>query len=120
MPPTRVVFFVVTLSGGGVRIPQTTILLKGYFLVKPLKKLDNYAIFILHSKQKEDDMRIKVICFNIRSTHDENGNSIPERAPRLSFIVKPYDADVIGLQEYTSLWEICLSFCWRQAFYLPT
>ena len=50
-------------------------------------------------------MHIKVISFNIRSTHDENGHSIPERAPRLASIVKPYDADIIGLQAYTPLWD---------------
>ncbi len=50
-------------------------------------------------------MHIKVISFNIRSVDDPNGYSIPERAPRLSSVVLPYDADVIGLQEFTPLWE---------------
>ena len=54
-------------------------------------------------------MFIKVISFNIRCTHDENGNSVPERAPRLSTVIQPYDADVIGLQEYTPLWEDYIS-----------
>ncbi len=50
-------------------------------------------------------MRIKAISFNIRCTNDENGNSIQERAPRLASVIAPYDADVIGLQEYTPIWE---------------
>ena len=50
-------------------------------------------------------MKIKVISFNIRSMDDPNGNSIAERAPRLSAVVTPYDADVIGVQEYVPLWE---------------
>ena len=50
-------------------------------------------------------MRIRVISFNIRCVSDENGNSIQERAPRLFAVTAPYDADVIGFQEYTPLWE---------------
>ena len=50
-------------------------------------------------------MHLKVISFNIRSCDDGNGHSIPERAPRLFSVTLPYDADVIGLQEYTPCWE---------------
>ena len=50
-------------------------------------------------------MQIKVISFNIRCIDDENGNSVLERAPRLATVTAPYDADVIGFQEYTPLWE---------------
>ena len=50
-------------------------------------------------------MEIKVISFNIRCANDGDGNSIEERAPRLARVTAPYDADVIGLQEYTPMWE---------------
>lgn len=50
-------------------------------------------------------MKIKVISFNIRSMDDPNGHSIAERAPRLKKVLEPYDADVIGMQEYVPLWE---------------
>ena len=56
-------------------------------------------------------MRIKAISFNIRCANDENGNSVLERAPRLASVILPYDADVIGLQEYTPLWEDYLPKC---------
>lgn len=50
-------------------------------------------------------MEIRVIGFNIRSCNDPNGNSIPERAPRLAKILKDYDADIVCLQEFTPKWE---------------
>ena len=50
-------------------------------------------------------MKLKVISFNIRCCDDKNGNSVAERAPRLATVTAPYDADVIGFQEYTPLWE---------------
>ena len=50
-------------------------------------------------------MRISVIRFNIRCCDDSNGNSIKERAPRLSVITSSYDADIIGFQEYRPAWE---------------
>ncbi len=50
-------------------------------------------------------MKLKVITFNIRCCDDANGNTIPERAPRLAEVTLPYDADVIGFQEYTPEWE---------------
>lgn len=54
-------------------------------------------------------MRIKIISFNIRCVDDENGNSIQERAPRLFAVTAPYDADVIGFQEFTPLWEASIN-----------
>jgi len=50
-------------------------------------------------------MRLNVISFNIRCCDDADGNSILERAPRLKKILDSYDADVIGLQEYTPKWD---------------
>ena len=50
-------------------------------------------------------MQLNVISFNIRFGDDENGYSIAERAPRLQKVITPYNADVIGFQEYTPLWE---------------
>ena len=50
-------------------------------------------------------MKLKVISFNIRSCDDKDGNSIPERAPRLYKVTAPYDADVLGIQEYIPKWE---------------
>ena len=50
-------------------------------------------------------MELKVITFNIRCCDDPDGHSIPERAPRLSQTTAPYDADIIGFQEYRPAWE---------------
>lgn len=50
-------------------------------------------------------MKLKVISFNIRFCDDPDGNSVAERAPRLAEITGRYDADVIGIQEYTPIWE---------------
>lgn len=50
-------------------------------------------------------MDIHVIGFNIRSCDDPNGNSIPERAPRLAKVLEDYDADIVCLQEFVPLWE---------------
>jgi len=49
-------------------------------------------------------MNINIISFNIRCANDKNGNSIPERAPRLFSATAPYNADVIGFQECTDVW----------------
>lgn len=49
-------------------------------------------------------MILKVISFNIRYCDDKDGNSIAERAPRLEKVCHPFDADVIGFQEYTDPW----------------
>jgi len=50
-------------------------------------------------------MKLKAVSFNIRFCDDPNGNSVAERAPRLEQIIRKYDPDVIGLQEYTPIWE---------------
>lgn len=50
-------------------------------------------------------MKLDIISFNIRCCDDENGNSIAERAPRLSAVTTPYNADIIGFQEYRPAWE---------------
>ena len=50
-------------------------------------------------------MELKVISFNIRCADDPNGHSVAERAPRLFAVTKPFDADVIGFQEYRPGWE---------------
>ena len=50
-------------------------------------------------------MKLKVISFNIRCCDDKDGHAVVERAPRLKAATEPYDADVIGVQEYTPVWE---------------
>lgn len=50
-------------------------------------------------------MKFKVISFNIRCCDDKNGHTIAERAPRLAAVTIPFDADIIGLQEYRPAWE---------------
>ena len=50
-------------------------------------------------------MKVSVISFNIRCCDDINGNSIAERAPRLSSVTSHYDSDIIGFQEYRPAWE---------------
>ena len=50
-------------------------------------------------------MKLKVISFNIRCCDDENGHAIAQRAPRLKAVTEPFDADVMGFQEYTPAWE---------------
>ena len=50
-------------------------------------------------------MELKVVSFNIRYGDDPNGYSVAERAPRLEYVTKKYDPDVIGFQEYTVPWE---------------
>lgn len=50
-------------------------------------------------------MNLKIISFNIRCCDDPDGNSIAERAPRLSKITSLFDADLIGFQEYRPGWE---------------
>lgn len=52
-----------------------------------------------------DFMKIKAISFNIRNCDDIDGNSVKERAPRLSLTMAECDADVIGLQEYKPRWK---------------
>lgn len=48
---------------------------------------------------------LKIVSFNIRCCDDPNGNSIPERGPRLQRVIAPYAPDIIGFQEYTPEWE---------------
>ena len=50
-------------------------------------------------------MEIKVVSFNIRCVSDPNGNSIPERAPRLNKIISPLFPDLIGFQEWRPEWK---------------
>ena len=50
-------------------------------------------------------MELKVISFNIRCCDDKDGHSIKERAPRLAQVTRGFDADIIGLQEFTVPWE---------------
>lgn len=49
-------------------------------------------------------MKLKVASFNILCVSGENGNSIPERAPRVKAVLAPLDADLIGFQEATPTW----------------
>lgn len=48
---------------------------------------------------------LNIISFNIRFRDDRDGNSIAERAPRLSAVTSLYEADIIGFQEYCPKWE---------------
>ena len=50
-------------------------------------------------------MTLNIISFNIRCVGDPDGNSIPERAPRLQKIISIYGADIIGFQEFRPAWE---------------
>ena len=50
-------------------------------------------------------MNLNIVSFNIRCCDDKNGNSIPERAPRLNKIMADYDIDLIGFQEFVPRWE---------------
>ena len=50
-------------------------------------------------------MLLRVISFNIRCCDDIDGNSIAERAPRLATVTAPFQADVMGFQEYRPAWE---------------
>ena len=49
-------------------------------------------------------MELKVISFNIRCCDDSNGHAISERAPRLKKVCAPFDADIIGFQEFSDGW----------------
>lgn len=49
--------------------------------------------------------RLKVISYNIRYTNDDNGHAIKDRAPRLKKELEKYDADLLGIQEFTPKWE---------------
>ncbi len=54
-------------------------------------------------------MDLDIVSFNIRCCDDPDGYSIAQRAPRLEKVIKPYDADIIGLQEYRPVWEKYIS-----------
>ena len=50
-------------------------------------------------------MKLKAISFNIRCIDDEGGYDIEDRAPRMVTVTEKYDADIMGLQEYSRHWE---------------
>ena len=50
-------------------------------------------------------MLLKVMNFNICCGDDPGGNTVIERAPRVAAILEKYTPDIIGLQEYTPVWE---------------
>ena len=50
-------------------------------------------------------MELKVISFNIRCCDDKDGHSVEERAPRLNAVIEKYAPDLIGIQEFTPIWE---------------
>ena len=50
-------------------------------------------------------MKIKVMSFNIRCCGDPDGHSVEERAPRILEVINEYDPDLIGVQEFTPVWE---------------
>lgn len=49
-------------------------------------------------------MELKIISFNILCGSKPDGNSIPERAPRLKAAVEKRDPDIIGFQECRPEW----------------
>lgn len=49
-------------------------------------------------------MNLKIVSFNILCGSKPNGNSIPERAPRLKAAIDPYSPDIIGFQECRPEW----------------
>ena len=50
-------------------------------------------------------MKLGIISFNIRCCDDRNGHSVAERAPRLYSAIAKSDPDLIGIQEFTPIWE---------------
>ena len=50
-------------------------------------------------------MRLKIVSFNIRCCDDPDGHSVAERAPRIADIIRETDPDLIGIQEFTPIWE---------------
>lgn len=50
-------------------------------------------------------MDYRVMSFNVRCANDPNGHSIAERAPRVREILKKYDPDLLGVQEFRPVWE---------------
>lgn len=49
-------------------------------------------------------MKLSVISFNIRYCDDPDGNSIPERAPRLGTVTDRYAPDILCFQECSPRW----------------
>ena len=49
-------------------------------------------------------MNLKIVSFNILCGRKPDGNSIPERAPRLKAAIGQYSPDIIGLQECRPEW----------------
>ena len=100
---------IVLYGGLGAMIGMVCFLLAMTFthvfaLIKQRKQLkENQASNV--SEQANNSTVLKVVSFNIRCCDDKNGNSISERAPRLFKVISPYNADVLGLQEYTPKWE---------------
>ena len=50
-------------------------------------------------------MKIRVMSFNIRCCDDRDGHTVAERAPRILDVINEYDPDLIGVQEFTPVWE---------------
>ena len=50
-------------------------------------------------------MRLSIVSFNIRCCDDPDGHSVAERAPRILDIINCNDPDLIGIQEFTPVWE---------------
>lgn len=50
-------------------------------------------------------MVLKTVSFNIRFGDDAGGHSVAERAPRLCRAISDRAPDLIGIQEYTPVWE---------------
>lgn len=50
-------------------------------------------------------MDLKVISFNVRCCDDLFDNTVEKRAPRLNEVISKYAPDLIGVQEYSALWE---------------
>ena len=60
--------------------------------------------------------KLKVVSYNIRCVDDPNGNSIEERAPRLEEVIKKYDPDLMGFQEFTVPWEMPADFAFSDDY----
>ena len=50
-------------------------------------------------------MLLKTVSFNIRCCDDPDGHSVAERAPRLEKVISQIGPDLIGIQEFTPIWE---------------
>lgn len=48
---------------------------------------------------------MRILSYNLRYCDDPNGHAIAERAPRVLDIIKDYDPDIMGFQEFTPKWE---------------